>query len=67
MDHVQRWVFENCPKWNFHNGAVATAIFTVMWFFVYLALHYVLIPGFLNSRAKQWPSVELWAKMTPKA
>lgn len=66
MDKVQRWVFENCPKWTIQRGIYSTAFFTVFWFFVFLALHYVLIPAFMKPKASTWPSVELWVNMTPQ-
>lgn len=37
-----------------------------MWFFVFVILHYALIPVFLNAKAKSWPSVEHWKSMTTK-
>jgi len=66
MDKVQKWVFENCPEWTVERGIYSTTVWTFFWFFVYLVLHYVLIPGFLASKAKSWPSVEHWVKMNPQ-
>lgn len=66
MDKVQRWVFENCPEWTAERGTKATLFWALFWFFVFLTLHYVLIPGFMNPKKSTWPSVEHWANMTPQ-
>jgi hypothetical protein len=66
MDNIQVWVFKNCPEYNMLGGVKASLAFTVMWYIIFVVLHYVMIPMFLGMKRKAWPSVEHWDKMDYK-
>ena len=62
MDEVQAWVFNNVPECTLMNQVATIIIGAIFYKVVFLVLHYVIIPQFMNV-FKNNEYIKNWHKM----